>query len=375
VRGGAKGWRLKGVITLPGQSPLTRWKRLTPREAYSAHTREAARDAFLEGLAIEFNSGAVPTFTDLAHQFYASAQARALAEGSLATLRRHIDRDVLPHIGTLEPARITHHDCQLVIDAAAAAGYEPNSLRRVRFAMSKLFSFAMAEGICQVNPTTGMPTQPKATGTTELALTAAQYRDVLRAADGTPWRLVIEFIHATWMRRGELCGLQWGDIDFTNRTVIVRRAVWQTGRACGIKPPKTKAGNRPIVLPQAIADRLAEHRDAQQAWLRDVAERDCRPDDFVFQRAVGGHLLPTTVSHAISDCMRAAGLPARVGAHALRHTGASIAMALGSDPRAVADRLGHASVATTLDLYVHPSRQAQIGLADIMAKAAHLAAE
>ena len=376
MSGGQKGWRLKAIISLPGQKPLTRWKRLDARAAYSAHSREAARERFTGTLTTEFATMAPPAFSDLALQFFASAAARALADGSLATLRRHIERDVLPHIAALEPAKITHHDCQRVIDAAAAAGVKPNSLRRIRFAMSKLFSYALAEGICLVNPTTRMPAQPKAAGTTARVLTDAQYRDLLRAAEGKQWRLVIEVLHGTWIRRGELCGLQWGDVDFAARTLMVRRAVWQAGKHHGVKPPKTKAGTRPIVLPQAIADQLAAHRAAQQIWLREVAERDVTAEDHIFQRATGGYLLPTTVSHAIGDFMRAAGLPAWIGAHALRHTGATLAMAHSADPRAVADRLGHASVATTLDLYVHPSRPAQVGLADIMArKAEELAAD
>jgi integrase len=262
-----------------------------------------------------------------------------------------------------------------VIDAAAAMGVLPNSLRRIRFAMSKLFSYAVAEGICLVNPCQKMPAQPKADSTTARTLTDQQYRDVLVAARETVWRLVVEVLHATWIRRGELCGLQWQDVDFANRTLMVRRAVWQTGRAHGVKPPKTKSGTRPIVLPQPIVDLLVTHRAAQSVYLREVAERDVRPTDYIFQRAAGGYLLPTTVSHAVSDLFRAAGVPAGLGPHALRHTGASLAMSYNADPRAVADRLGHSSVATTLDLYVHPSRPAQVGLADIMErKAAELSA-
>jgi integrase len=376
MSGGRKGWRLKATITIPGRKTTERWHRLDAASGYTAHSREAAREAFTARLAAEFDAVVPQTFTDLAVQFFAGAAARALAQGSLATLRWHITRDVLPHLGTLEPIRITHHDCQRVIDAAATAGTKPNSLRRIRFAMSKLFSYAVAEGICLANPCQKMPPQPKSDSTTARTLTDAQYRAVLTAASGTSWRLVIEVLHATWIRRGELCGLQWADIDFANRTLMVRRAVWQTGKTYGIKAPKTRAGTRPIVLPQAIAEALAAHQATQAAWLAEVAERAVRAEDFVFQRPIGGHLMPTTVSHAVADFMRRAGVPAGLGPHALRHTGASLAMSFNADPRAVADRLGHSSVATTLDLYVHPSRPAQVGLADIMAqKAAELAAD
>ena len=368
--GGTRGWRLKAVITLPGQKPVERWKRLNKTLAYSAQSRDTAREEFARLLVAEFAAVGAPSFADLANQFFASAAGRALAEGSRATLRRHIDHDVLPHIGALAPIKITHHDCQRVIDAGAAAGYAATSLRRIRFAMSKLFSFALKEGICTVNPVKRMEPQPKGGGTTVRTVTDDQYRAVLRAATGTPWRLVIELLAASWIRRGELCGLQWGDVDFIAHTLMVRRAVWQTSRTHGVKPPKTKAGLRPIVLPAATITLLQAHQAAQRKWLGEVAARDVRADDFIFQRAVGGYLLPSTVSHAISDFMRAAGVPPGLGPHALRHTGASLAMAENADPRAVADRLGHSSVATTLDLYVHPSRPAQVGLADIMARKA-----
>ena len=168
------------------------------------------------------------------------------------------------------------------------------------------------------------------------------------------------------MRRGELCGLQWADIDLAQRVITVRRSIWQAGAKCGAKQPKTQAGLRGIAITQSLADELAALHARGAIHVLDTTGRPIHPSDWVFQRPDGGHFLPVTVSHAVSDLLRAAGCGVGISSHALRHTGATRAMAKNVNPRVVADRLGHASVSTTLDLYVHPNLAEQRALAELM---------
>ena len=104
----------------------------------------------------------------------------------------------------------------------------------------------------------------------------------------------------------------------------IRRSVYQVGKQHGVKPPKTNSGARGIMLPARLLDVLRAHRAAQAQWRRDIDPTWADSDPalyaepvpcHVFQRVPGGYLLPTTVSHAIGDIFKRAGLPPGLGPH------------------------------------------------------------
>lgn len=354
-------FRLKAVITSDGR-PVERWQRLRGPDAVTAESREAARAAFGSLLAQQFGLQRPKSFAELVESFYGSAQFAALRPSSQATLRWHVTRDCLPTLAGVALAAVNGADCARCIEQKAA----PNSRRRIRAVLSKIFGWAMTQDLMDRNPVRDVPPAPKTRGMTPRSLTDEQYAALAEAADGSPWGVVIELLAASWLRRGELCGLQWHDVDWHQRTLTVRRAVWQAGGNAGLAPPKTQSGHRAIVLGQSIMTLLGEQRERRTAQVAADGARALRGDDFIFTNPDNTHLMPSHVSHAIRKLMNRAGIPAGLGPHALRHTGATAAMAVNSDPRAVADRLGHASVTTTLDLYVHPSRAQQEGLAALM---------
>ena len=367
TRGSLTRWRLRATVNLTGARRAEHWRWLAPHEAASDVSRERARQQFHADLVAKHDAVAPETFRDLTEQFFNSLECEALAEGSRATLRRHIEHDIIPVLGPVLPSAITVPHCAQVMERARTHGYAINSLRRIRFAMSKIMTWAEAKGAMSDNPARRLPRIAKQRGAAAAkTVTAEQYAEALRRAEGTPWHIVLQLLGATWMRRGELCGLQWGDVDLEQRVITVRRAIWQAGAICGVKPPKTLSGLRGIAITQSLAAELAGLRERVAFNDRDAGGRGLVASDWVFQRPDGGHYLPVTVSHAVSDLLRAAGCGVGISAHALRHTGATRAMAKNVNPRVVADRLGHASVTTTLDLYVHPNLAEQRALAELM---------
>ena len=131
-------------------------------------------------------------------QLMASPLAAALSVSSLHTLQYHLNKDILPIIGSIAPNAITERQCQQVIDVARRAGKKPNTLRRIKFAMSKLFTHAEREGILRVNPCKKMAPIAKQSGGGTRILTDDQYRAELASPTGQ-WRVVMELLHA---RRG-----------------------------------------------------------------------------------------------------------------------------------------------------------------------------
>jgi integrase len=162
------------------------------------------------------------------------------------------------------------------------------------------------------------------------------------------WRLAA----TTGMRRGELLGLSWGDIDLDGARLTVRRQLIRIGRRTGFGRPKTEAGRRCISLDPTTVEVLRRHRDRYAVTRPTDGFSPSAEPDLVFCRPDGNSRDPDVVSHQFADLVRLAGLP-KIRLHDLRHTHATLALQAGVHPKVVQERLGHASVKVTLDTYSH----------------------
>ena len=161
----------------------------------------------------------------------------------------------------------------------------------------------------------------------------------------------------TGLRRGELLGLQWADVDLEQGELVVRRQRVDAGGRTVEGEAKTAAGqNRRVGLgPVAVAAFEAWRRtqDADQwAW-----ENQWRGKKWIFTREDGAPLLPQFVTKRFEQLVRRAGLPSMTF-HGLRHQHASLLIAQGVGLAVVSKRLGHSSIAITSDLYSHLLRDA-----------------
>jgi integrase len=160
---------------------------------------------------------------------------------------------------------------------------------------------------------------------------------------------------ATGMRRGELCGLQWGDIDLDAATLTVRRSLEET-RAIGlrIKEPKSKAGRRTVALPPSAVALLRDYKIKRMEFRVSVGAGKLTDETPVFQdtKTGEGWLRPSRVSHGWRRFVVAKGLP-QVTFHALRHTHVSLLLNKGVDILTISRRIGHSKASITLDVYAH----------------------
>ncbi len=118
-----------------------------------------------------------------------------------------------------------------------------------------------------------------------------------------------------------------------------------------IKEPKSAYSRRRVSLPPSLALLLREYRGEQQAQ-RAILGKPLNDDDLVFAQPDGSPLGPYTVTHEFALLLKRAGLP-HIRFHDLRHTHATLMLKAGVHPKVVSERLGHASVAITLDTYSH----------------------
>ncbi len=164
--------------------------------------------------------------------------------------------------------------------------------------------------------------------------------------EGT-YREIVRLDSNTGMRRSEILGLGWKDVDLTLATIHIVRGLHQTnGGDIIFEEPKSRSGKRQIALiPEAVIA------------LRKYAEGRSM-EGLVFCNDDGSPINPSTFSHVFSKAVHKAGLDG-VRFHDLRHTHATLLCEQGIHPKIVAERLGHSSIAITLDLYSHVTMDMQ----------------
>jgi integrase len=174
----------------------------------------------------------------------------------------------------------------------------------------------------------------------------------LDAARGSPYYVLFYTALFTGMRRSELLALRWQDVDFLFGQLSINRSLHQLrDRSFVFRQPKTARGKRTIALgPSAI--RVLSEYHAKQSELHSQLGIPLSEQDLVFAKYDGKPVSPDTVSHAWQEMARNAGVKV-IRLHDARHTHASLLLKQGIHPKIVQERLGHATISTTLDTYSH----------------------
>ena len=180
--------------------------------------------------------------------------------------------------------------------------------------------------------------------------TAEQARRFLDEVDDDPHRAVWHLALGTGARRAELLGLRWVDVDLDAGKVRVRRAltlVDGVARLLGVKTSRP----RTVVIAPSVVDALARERDRQERARRAAAGWE-DAWGLVFTTDTGAPVDPYRLTVAFRERVREASVPV-IRLHDLRHTHASLLLATGVPVKVVSARLGHTSIAMTMDVYAH----------------------
>jgi integrase len=175
---------------------------------------------------------------------------------------------------------------------------------------------------------------------------------------GAVWALMV----STGLRRGEVLGLRWSDVDLELGRVSITQTVVVLANSAQLSEPKTAAGRRTVYLHSSLTEVL-KRRKAEQAGERLLAGSAWEDHGLVFTTALGTPIHPRNLSRDFHLAVREAGVPS-IRLHDLRHTAATLALTGGAHPKQVQEMLGHARVAITLDVYSHVSEQMHAEAAD-----------
>ncbi len=274
---------------------------------------------------------------------------------------RNLRLHVLPALGAVQLRRVDAGMLNGLYAALLADGKQsngggplaPRTVRYVHTILHRAFRDAVRWGRIARNPADAAD-PPRAAASTRPAMTtwtAAEVRAFLEHAADHRLRAAFVVLATTGMRRGECLGLRWSDVDLAAGRASIVQTVIAVNHEVRIGSPKTARGRRTVVLDPGTVAALREHR------ARQVAERLLMGAGFtdhglVFARPDGAPLHPERFSRTFTIEVGRAGLPT-IRLHDLRHTWATLALSAGEHPKVVQERLGHAAIAITLDVYSH----------------------
>lgn len=262
-----------------------------------------------------------------------------------ASCRSHVDKYLSPELGHLAVQEVKPSHVEELVSTLQGRGLAESTIRRVVATLSAAMRNALRDELISRNPVLGvrLPTESPR----PLPMwTVDQARTFLSGLNGGELDTCLRLALVTGLRRGELLGLKWGDIDFESRTLHVRRSRVAVGGNVVEGPPKSSSGIRTVFLDAGTAGALRRLRMSQRHRLFVGAENESP----VFANPYGAPWLPWWLSRSFDRKVKELGLP-RIRFHDLRHASATLGLASGESLREISARLGHADISTTANLY------------------------
>jgi integrase len=180
--------------------------------------------------------------------------------------------------------------------------------------------------------------------------TAAQTAQFLHAIKDDRLYAAYHLIALRGLRRGEVAGLRWRDVDLDGRAAFICQQLQQYDWRLAVCPPKTPRSVRVIALARTTVAALRAHRGRQRAEAAAYGP-GWRASGYVFTNLNGDPMAPDRLSRTFTKLAAEAGLPP-IRLHDLRHGAATLALAAGADLRTVQDQMGHSSIVLTADTYI-----------------------
>jgi len=289
-----------------------------------------------------------------------------IKENTLDGYRAIVEHQIKRFLGDKQLAYLTTADIQKFYNKIRKEGrvkrhpllgyaLADSVVRKIHMTLHEALEAAVKERFIVRNPTNGTTIPKKSYGEKQV-LGDSQLDRFMEAIRQEPYWYDFFYVEImTGLRRGEICGLKWSDIDFTAGTMNVRRSVGRIkygGIAIG--ETKTNAGTRKIIMPPSVAELLKTKKDnAINEW---IFPHYMKPSD---------PLHPDTAYNKLKSILKSVELPL-IRFHDLRHTFATHATQGGVDAKTLAGILGHTNASFTLDTYTHVTVDMQRNASEVV---------
>ncbi|GIG54538.1 tyrosine-type recombinase/integrase [Demequina activiva] len=274
-----------------------------------------------------------------------------LKPSTVQNYRRYIDQDIKDSpLGAMRVTDIRRSHIRQFIDDLGASGRGATTIRRIVAVVQGSLTAAVHEDLISTNPARGVKLPTVGRHDFE-PWSPAQIGAFLDSAAADRLGPLFEFAVFTGLRRGELLGLRWEDVDVASYKLQVRRTRIQTERGVLEQSPKTTSGRRIVDLDEAAVGCLMEWQLRQQSECTALGAT-WSTSGYVFTSPAGDPLLPQYVTRLFDRIRNRAQLP-KMTFHGLRHEHASLLIESGADIALISKRLGHSSIGITSDVYSH----------------------
>lgn len=344
-------WRIRVSC---GNDPVTGERRIVRKTIRGARAdAELARAQILA----ERGAGDLGTNATLNTLLDAWLTKARVATSTRATYENAAKVHIRPRIGKLPLARVTPFVLDQLYEDLLDDGVSPDRIRKVHTVLRASLRRAVKWRWIPSNPALDAERPP--VETKEAAAPDPEtVRLLLALAEktGLRWLVIIRIAASLGARRGEICGLQWRDINFAAGTIHVRRSVLIIKGERIVKQLKNEKRRSPEPMPPDVMRLLREWK------LQSVADSLADGGDWLFVSPLGGFADPSEVSKKFRRICTTAGIQPTVKLHGLRHYVGTHLRDAGVDHDVISRRLGHSRTSTTIDMYGHAvagrSRQA-----------------
>lgn len=261
---------------------------------------------------------------------------------------------VLPTLGSIQLDKLTPQHLDRLYTKKLAE-LSPTTVQTIHNTLHKALGDAIKQGILLINVSERVEA-PRKNDYEARVFSEEEICTFLMAIRDHPLYVLLLIDVSTGMRRGEVVGLKWSDIDLKRGIVQVRRAIvrrpTELGGGYAEAPLKTKKSRRSIILPAYIVAILEQYRAQRMSTI----QQNGQPWDeqgWLFCKSDGSHLNPQhDVYEEFKKILNKAGLP-NVRFHDLRHTAATMHLGMMTNPKIVQELLGHSTISITMDAYSH----------------------
>lgn len=347
---------ITGIRKRPSKSLELKASEHTKRKALAMLPRIKAQweNELAQEVVVNYN----PLFKDSVMKWL-DTKSKTVKDNSMSGYRSYAKNHIIPVLGKFKTKDITYRRLQWYCDTMAET-LKPETIRKHFALINGVLSDAMRDGIITSNPAklVVLPrTKAKFRGT---ALNAAQAKRLLGVAmaDGEPMASVIMLAVVYGLRRSEICGLRWCDIDFDANTMHICNTVVKSDNGY-IEEECTKT---------AKSDRVIALIDFTVPYLKGLKDSQCNNGlmlSKVCRWPNGDSVKHDYISHKFIKMLKANDLP-KIRFHDLRHTAATLLISSGATPQQAQEFLGHESITTTMNIYNHCLNESKLKTSNLL---------
>ncbi len=348
------------------------------RKTKTVHGSRKDAEVALAQFVVEANHGLIPegkpiTFEEFFHVWQINYGEKELAPSTYKRYVRMLETRILPYLGSFTLEKIKPTDLMKLYDMLeqdtqikrlaknnGERTFKPLSKKTIlehHRLISSMLHKAVYWQLIPFNPAERVQ-PPRASRVKRRFYDDEQCKILLSnlnslSENEMKYKVAIILDVFTGVRLGELMGLEWNDIDFKNKEIIINKASqYLPEKGVYTKEPKTSSSYRNVSIPDSVIEMLQEYKKWYDSQ-KELCGEFWNDSDRLFVQDNGKPMHPDTVSKWFGKFIRKIGLPV-INFHGIRHTNATLLISQNVDVAVVAARLGHAQISTTFNFYVHP---------------------